>query len=106
MKTDWQQTSRKLDINFQKCMLVCPLIAGKQEHYVSALHLFVESKYSLTIAWFTSAVGFNAVNNTYDCSNRNVVREKKGKNPLICIQNSNNAVNPTAITGGKRKEQI
>lgn len=87
-------------------MLVCPVIAGKQEHYVSALNLFVESKYSLTIAWFTSAVGFNAVNNTCDCSNRNVVREKKGKNPLICIQNSNNAVNPTAITGEKRKEQM
>lgn len=55
-----------------------------------------------SIAWFTSAVGFNVVNNTCDCSNRNVVREEKGKSPLICIQNSNsnNAVNPTAITGG------
>lgn len=88
-------------------MVVCPVIAGKQEHYVSALNLFVESKYSLAIAWFTSAVGFNVVNNTRDCSKRNVVREKKGKTPLICIQNSNNAVNPTAITGEKkRKEQI
>jgi len=66
----------------------------------------VKSKYSLTIAWFTSAVGFNVVNNTCDCSNRNVVREEKGKSPLICIQNSNNAVNPTAITEKKRKEQI
>lgn len=37
-------------------MLVCPVIAGNQEHYVSALNLFVETKYSLTIAWFTSAV--------------------------------------------------
>lgn len=106
MKTNWQQASRKLDINFQKCVLVCPVIAGKQEHCVSALNLFVESKYSLTIACFTSAVGFNVVNNTCDCSNRNVVRKEKGKSPLICIQNSNNAVNPTAITEKKRKERI
>lgn len=54
-------------------------------------------------------MGFNVGNNTCDCSNINVVREEKGKSPLICIQNSNynNAVNPTAITEKKwKKEQI
>lgn len=106
MKTNWHQASRKLGINSQKCILVCPVRAGKQEHYVSALNFCVESKYSLTIAWFTSAVAFNIVNNTWDCSNRNTVKEGKGKGPLICIQNSNNAFDPTAITEKKGKEQI
>lgn len=67
-------------------MLVCPVIAGKQEHYVSVLDLFVESKYSLTIGWFTSAVGFNVVNNTCDCSNRNQSGKRKGKTLLFVFR--------------------
>lgn len=66
---------------------------------------FCKIKIFSTIAWFTAAVTFNVVNNACDCSNRNVVREEKGKNPLICIRNSNNAVNPSAITRKKKKEK-
>lgn len=52
-------------------------------------------------------MGFNVVNSTCDCSNRNVVREEKGENPLICIWNSNfnSAVNPCATTRKKRTNQ-
>lgn len=50
-------------------------------------------------------MGFNVGNNTCDCSNINVVREEKGKSPLICIQNSDNGVNPTAITEEKKKNK-